>query len=72
MRYLVSFVIQLCVLICLIYLLTFTSLLWKLIGLIFQFLVHFAHLVIVEGDTETKVFYAGMVVFLYGLARMRK
>lgn len=72
MRYLVGFVIQLCVLICLIYLLTFTSLLWKLIGLIFQFLVHFAHLVIVEGDTETKVFYAGMVVFLYGLARMRK
>jgi len=72
MRYLVGFVIQLCVLICLIYLLTFTSLLWKLIGLMFQFLIHFAHLVIVEGDTETKVFYAGMVVFLYGLARMRK
>lgn len=72
MRFVIGFFIQITVLICLIYLLSFTSTLWELIGLIFQFLVHFAHLVIVGGDTETKVFYAGMVVFLYGLARMRK
>lgn len=72
MRFVIGFFIQITVLICLIYLLSFTSTLWELIGLIFQFLVHFAHLVIVEGDTETKVFYAGMVVFLYGLARMGK
>jgi hypothetical protein len=51
MRFVIGFFIQITVLICLIYLLSFTSTLWELIGLIFQFLVHFAHLVIVEGDT---------------------
>ena len=72
MRSLFGCVIQIFVGICFIYLLTFTTSIWKLVGVLFQFIVEFAYLVVVEGDTETKVFYAGIVVFLYGLGRMKR